>query len=125
MAYPADLKYTKDHEWIRDAGDQAEVGITSYAQDQLGEVVFVDLPETGRTVKAGESFGNIESVKAVSELFSPLSGEIVAVNDALQAHPELVNSDPHTTWIIRLKPTDPAEASSLLDTAQYEALVGK
>jgi glycine cleavage system H protein len=125
MAYPADLKYTKDHEWIRDAGDQAEVGITRYAQDQLGEVVFVDLPETGRTVKAGESFGNIESVKAVSELFSPMSGEIVAVNDALKAHPELVNSDPHSTWIIRLKLTDPAEASSLLDAAGYEALLGK
>jgi glycine cleavage system H protein len=125
MAYPADLKYTKDHEWIREAGDQAEVGITRYAQDQLGEVVFVDLPETGRTVKAGESFGNIESVKAVSELFSPMSGEIVAVNDALKAHPELVNSDPHTTWIIRLKLTEPAEASSLLDAAGYEALLGK
>src|SRR5688572_27561167 len=125
MAYPADLKYTKDHEWIRDAGDQAEVGITRYAQDQLGEVVFVDLPETGRTVKAGESFGNIESVKAVSELFSPLSGEIVAVNDALKDHPELVNSDPHTAWIIRLKVADPGEASALLDAAQYEALLGE
>jgi glycine cleavage system H protein len=124
MAYPADVKYTKDHEWIRSAGDQAEVGITKYAQDQLGEVVFVDLPEVGRTVKAGESFGNIESVKAVSELFSPMSGEVVAVNAALKDHPELVNADPHTTWIIRLKLTDPGEASVLLDAAQYEALLG-
>ena len=124
MAYPVDLKYTKDHEWIRIAGDEAEVGITRYAQDQLGEVVFVDLPEVGRTVKAGESFGNIESVKAVSELFSPMGGEIVAGNDALKNHPELVNTDPHSTWLVRLKLADHSEASSLLDAAQYEALVG-
>ena len=125
MAYPVDVKYTKDHEWIRAAGDQAEVGITRYAQDQLGEVVFVDLPEIGRTVKAGESFGNIESVKAVSELFSPMGGEVVAVNTALKDHPELVNADPHATWIIRLKLADPGEASSLLDATQYEALVAE
>ena len=124
MAYPADLKYTKDHEWIRIAGDQAEVGITSYAQDQLGEVVFVDLPEVGRAVKAGESFGNIESVKAVSELFSPIDGEIVAANDALKNHPELVNTDPHSTWLVRLKLADQSGVSSLLDAAEYEALVG-
>jgi glycine cleavage system H protein len=117
------VKYTKDHEWIRAAGEQAEVGITRYAQVQLGEVVFVDLPEIGRSVKAGESFGNIESVKAVSELFSPMSGEVVAVNTALKDHPELVNTEPHTTWIIKLKLTDPGEASSLLDATQYEALL--
>ena len=124
MSYPADVKYTKDHEWIRAEGDQAEVGITRYAQDQLGEVVFVDLPDVGRTVKSGESFGNIESVKAVSELFSPMSGEVVAVNTALKDHPELVNSDPHAAWIIRLKLADPGEAASLLEAAQYEALLG-
>ena len=125
MSYPADVKYTKEHEWIREAGGQAEVGITRYAQDQLGEVVFVDLPEVGRTVKAGESFGNIESVKAVSELFSPMSGEVVAVNTALKDHPELVNTDPHAAWIIRLKLAEPGETASLLDAAQYEALVGE
>ena len=125
MAYPADLKYTKDHEWIRVDGDQAEVGITDYAQGQLGDVVFVDLPQVGRNMQAGESFGNIESVKAVSELFAPMSGEVVAVNGALQEHPELANSTPHTTWMIRLKLTNPGETASLLDAAQYESLLEK
>ena len=92
MAYPADLKYTKDHEWIRINGDTAEVGITDYAQQQLGDVVYVDLPEVGKTLKAGESFGSIESVKAVSELFSPVNGEITEVNANLKDHPESVNS---------------------------------
>ena len=123
MAYPADLKYTKDHEWIRINGDTAEVGITDYAQQQLGDVVYVDLPEVGKTLKAGESFGSIESVKAVSELFSPVNGEITEVNGTLKDHPESVNSRPHETWMIRMKLTAPAGADSLLDSSQYQALL--
>lgn len=123
MAYPADLKYTKDHEWIRMAGDQAEVGITHYAQDQLGDVVYVELPDVGRKVSAGEAFGSIESVKAVSELFAPVSGEITEVNPALKDHPETVNTHPHETWMVRLRLADPNAAGSLLDSVAYERLV--
>jgi glycine cleavage system H protein len=123
MAYPADLKYTKDHEWIRLSGDVAEVGITDYAQQQLGDVVFVELPDTGRTVTAGESFGSIESVKAVSELFAPMSGEVTEVNPALKDHPELVNTRPHETWMVKVRLSDPGAAGALLDSAQYERLV--
>jgi len=124
MAYPADLKYTKEHEWIRVAGDVAEVGITDYAQQQLGDVVYVDLPEVGRKIDAGESFGSIESVKAVSELFAPMAGEVVAVNPALKDHPEAVNSAPHTTWMIKVKLADAGAAAALLDSQQYESLLG-
>jgi len=120
--YPADLKYTNDHEWVRVDGAEASVGITDFAQKQLGDVVFVELPEIGRALKQGESFGTIESVKAVSELFSPVSGEVVAVNADLANHPDHVNSKPHETWMIRLKVADAAETSSLLDSTAYEAL---
>jgi glycine cleavage system H protein len=120
MAYPADLKYTKDHEWIRVSGDTAEIGITDYAQQQLGDVVYVDLPEPGKSITAGETFGSIESVKAVSELFAPLSGEVLEVNPALKDHPESVNSAPHSTWMVRVKLSDPSAASGLLDSTQYE-----
>lgn len=123
MPYPTDLKYTKDHEWIRLAGDTAEVGITDYAQQQLGDVVYVELPDAGHALKAGESFGSIESVKAVSELFAPMSGEVLEVNTSLKDHPERVNSDPHETWMVKVRLTDPAAASSLLDSTQYEALL--
>jgi glycine cleavage system H protein len=123
MSYPGDLKYTKDHEWVRQAGDVAEVGITDYAQQQLGDVVYVDLPDVGRTVTAGESFGSIESVKAVSELFAPVSGEVVAVNGALKDHPEVVNKDPHTTWMIKVRTAGAGDASNLLDSTQYQALL--
>ena len=123
MPYPSDLKYTNDHEWIRMAGDTAEIGITDYAQQQLGDVVYVDLPEIGRTVSAGESFGSIESVKAVSELFAPMSGEVTSVNGALKDHPELVNKEPHSTWMIKVRLAEPAETSSLLDSNAYERLV--
>jgi glycine cleavage system H protein len=123
MAYPTDLKYTKDHEWIRVHGDTAEIGITDYAQQQLGDVVFVELPEVGRTISAGETFGSIESVKAVSELFAPMSGEITEVNPALRDHPESVNKEPHATWIARVRLSNPSEAGSLLDTAAYERLL--
>jgi len=121
--YPNDLKYTNDHEWVRIEGSGAAVGITDFAQKQLGDVVFVELPELGRHVKQGEAFGTIESVKAVSELFAPLSGEVIAVNGDLASHPEVVNSKPHDSWMIRLKPSDPAEAGTLLDSTAYEALV--
>jgi glycine cleavage system H protein len=121
--YPADLKYTKDHEWIRLADGEAEVGITDYAQRQLGDVVFVELPDVGRTVSKGEVFGTIESVKAVSELFTPISGEVTAVNTELSSHPEQVNANAHGTWIIKLKPLNEAESAELLTHEQYDALV--
>jgi glycine cleavage system H protein len=122
MAYPTDLKYTKDHEWIRISGDIAEIGITNFAQDQLGDVVFVELPEPGRTIKAGEPFGSFESVKAVSELFAPMSGEVVEVNPSLKDQPEVVNSKPHETWMVKVRVSDPTEAGSLLDSAQYDGI---
>jgi glycine cleavage system H protein len=121
--YPADLKYTKDHEWVRVSGDHAEVGITDYAQQQLGDVVYVEVPEVGRAVKQGEVFGTIESVKAVSELFAPLSGNVTLVNPDLANKPEQINSAPHDTWIIRLRVGDPGEMNSLLDAEQYVELV--
>lgn len=123
MAYPADRKYTKDHEWIRVSGDTADVGITDYAQRQLGDVVYVDLPDVGRRITAGESFGSIESVKAVSELFAPMSGEVIEVNPRLKEHPEAVNSEPHDSWMVRVRLSGPSAAESLLDAAAYEALV--
>jgi glycine cleavage system H protein len=120
--YPADLKYTNDHEWVRINGAEASVGITDFAQKQLGDVVFVELPDVGRQLKQGEVFGTIESVKAVSELFSPLSGEVIAVNTELGNHPDYVNSKAHDTWMIRIKVANSAEAASLLDAGAYEAL---
>ena len=121
MSYPGDRKYTKDHEWVRLAGDVAEIGITDFAQQQLGDVVYVDLPDVGRTVTAGESFGSIESVKAVSELFAPVTGEVVEVNAALKDRPEGVNKDPHTTWMIKVRTS--GGDSGPLDSTQYQALL--
>jgi glycine cleavage system H protein len=123
MAYPTDLKYTKDHEWIRIDGDTAEIGITDYAQQQLGDVVFVELPDVGRSLGAGDPFGSIESVKAVSELFSPMSGEVIEVNPLLKDHPESINTDPHTTWLMRVRLSTLSEAGSLLDPEGYERLL--
>jgi glycine cleavage system H protein len=123
MSYPANLKYTKDHEWIDVAGDRGKVGITDYAQQQLGDVVYLDLPEVGDRLKQGQSFGTIESVKAVSELYSPVTGEVVEVNAALKDKPEQVNTDPHSSWMVVIKLGDPGEAGALLDASQYEALV--
>ena len=123
MAYPANLKYTKDHEWIDLAGDNGKVGITDYAQQQLGDVVYVELPEVGAKLKQGQSFGTIESVKAVSELYSPISGEVVEVNSALKDKPETVNADPHASWMVVIKLTNPGEVAALLDAAQYQDLV--
>ena len=124
MAYPTDLKYTKDHEWIRLTGDTAEIGITDFAQKQLGDVVFVDLPDAGRTITAGESFGSIESVKAVSELFAPVSGEVIEVNPHLKEHPETVNANPHNTWMVKVRVTGTIDSGALLDSGQYEGLIG-
>lgn len=121
--YPTDLKYTKDHEWVRIIGTQAVVGITDYAQQQLGDVVFVDLPAVGRALAQGDVFGTIESVKAVSELFSPVSGEVVEVNGDLSNKPEVVNSDPHGAWMVKIAIASPGEADSLLSSSQYEELV--
>jgi glycine cleavage system H protein len=123
MAYPAGLKYTKDHEWIELTGDRGKVGITDYAAQQLGDVVYVELPEVGATLKQGQSFGTIESVKAVSELYSPVSGEVAEVNIALKDKPEAVNADPHANWMIVLKLTNPGETGALLDATQYQDLV--
>jgi glycine cleavage system H protein len=123
MAYPAALKYTKDHEWVELSGDRAKVGITDYAQKQLGDVVYVELPAVGTTLKQGDSFGTIESVKAVSELYSPVSGEVLEVNASLKDKPETLNSDPHGTWMIVMKPSNPAETAALLDAPAYAELV--
>ena len=122
--YPQDFRYTKDHEWIHVEGDRGRVGVTDYAQKQLGDVVFLELPEVGRSLKAGEQFGTVESVKAVSELYSPVGGEVVEVNAALVVKPEAINEDPHgQAWMIVLKMKNPTEAGALMDAAAYEALV--
>jgi glycine cleavage system H protein len=123
MSYPADLRYTKDHEWVRVAGESAEIGITDFAQQQLGDVVYVELPEVGKTISAGAPFGTIESVKAVSELFAPVTGEVLEVNEALKDHPEAVNSDPHATWLVRVRMAGSPIPGSLLDSRAYEKLV--
>jgi glycine cleavage system H protein len=121
--YPTTLKYTKDHEWVKLDAAEAAVGITDFAQSQLGDVVFVELPDVGRRVTQGDMFGTIESVKAVSELFAPISGEVTAVNADLGVHPEQINATPHESWMIKIKPSAPDEAAALLDAAAYAALV--
>jgi glycine cleavage system H protein len=118
--YPPDLKYTKDHEWVKISGTDARVGITDYAQKQLGDVVYLELPEVGRSFNKGDVFGTIESVKAVSELYSPVSGEVTEVNKSLVERPEAVNSDPHGSWMIAMKVTGGTDA--LLDALQYTEL---
>lgn len=121
--YPADCKYTKDHEWISVTADAGRVGITDYAQKQLGDVVYLDLPQIGRTLRVGESFGTVESVKAVSELYSPVAGEVVAVNTSLAEKPERVNSDPHASWMVEIRLSNPADLGVLLGAAEYTDLV--
>lgn len=120
--YPDNFKYTKDHEWISVSGDQGRVGITDYAQKQLGDVVYLELPEVGKKVAQGEVLGTIESVKAVSEIFAPVSGEVVDVNKALAEKPEAVNHDPHGSWMVVLKLTQPGEVDNLLNATQYTEL---
>src|SRR5918993_3451896 len=120
--YPSELKYTKDHEWVKIDGDRAQVGITHYAQKQLGDVVYLELPEVGRTVSKGDVFGTIESVKAVSELYAPVSGEVVEVNADLSQKPESVNANPHGAWMIVVKVANAGETGDLLDAGAYTQL---
>ena len=123
---PGDLRYTKEHEWVRVEGDEAVVGITQYAADQLGDIVFVELPDTGRALDRHATFGVVESVKAVSDLFAPIGGDVTATNDGLAGTPEVVNSDPYGDgWMIRVKVADPAQVEDLLDAAAYEQLVAE
>jgi len=125
MSYPADLKYTKEHEWIRVEGDTGVIGITDFAQQQLGDVVYVELPDVGSTMTAGKVFGTIESVKAVSELFAPVTGEVVETNSSIKDRPDYVNSKPHDTWMVKVKLTNAGELGSLMDAAAYEQLIQK
>jgi glycine cleavage system H protein len=120
---PAELRYTKDHEWVRVDGDEAVVGITQYAADQLGDIVFVELPDAGRTLDQHTTFGVVESVKAVSDLFAPVAGEVTATNDELTGTPEVVNTDPYGAgWMLRVRLGDPAQVDALLDASAYEQL---
>jgi glycine cleavage system H protein len=122
--YPTDYRYTKQHEWVKVDGDLGIIGITHYAQGELGDVVFVEMPKTGTKMKAGASFGTVESVKAVSEIFSPVSGEVTETNPLLADAPEKINSDPHVTaWLVKVKLDDPKEAALLMDSVAYEAYV--
>ena len=124
MNIPAELKYTKDHEWVRQEGDLAVVGITDFAQSELGDIVFVDIQTEGETLAKEEVFGAIEAVKTVADAFMPVSGEVVAVNPALEGAPELVNSDPYGEgWMIKIKCSDPSEFDTLLSAAQYEQII--
>jgi glycine cleavage system H protein len=123
---PTDLRYTKDHEWVRVDGDEATIGITEYAASQLGDIVFVELPETGRTVEQFATFGVVESVKAVSDLFAPLSGEVVAANAALTGEPELVNREPYGAgWMLKVRLTESSQLDELLDAPAYDALTAE
>lgn len=125
MSYPAELKYTKEHEWIRVEGDTGTIGITDFAQQQLGDVVYVELPDVGSTLTAGQVFGTIESVKAVSELFAPVSGEVVETNSSIKDRPDHVNSKPHDTWMVKVRFTNSSELASLMDAGAYEQLIQK
>ncbi len=124
MSSPTDLRYTRDHEWVRVDGDQATVGITQYAADQLGDIVFVELPDTGRELEEAKPFGVVESVKAVSDLFAPLSGSVTSTNEALASTPEQVNNDPYGAgWMIKITVADPSQIDDLLDGEAYDDLV--
>jgi glycine cleavage system H protein len=126
MDTPSDLRYTSDHEWVRIEGDIATIGITDYAQDALGDVVFVQLPSLGSTVKAAASISEVESTKSVSDIYAPLSGEVIEVNDALEADPSVLNSDAYGKgWIFRVRISDSSEIEALLSASDYEALLGK
>jgi glycine cleavage system H protein len=125
MAYPTDRKYTKEHEWIQSSGTSATVGITNYAQESLGDIVFVEAPKVGAELTAGKTFGTVESVKAVSDLFSPVSGTVTEVNADLATSPEKVNKDPHGSWMIKLTLKNPGELDGLLSAADYEKFVAE
>ena len=123
MAYPTDRKYTKEHEWIKVVGQQAVVGITDHAQESLGDIVFVELPKIGADLTSGNTFGTVESVKAVSDLYAPASGTVTETNDDLATSPEKVNKDPHGSWMLKMTLKDPGELSDLLSAAAYEQFV--
>jgi glycine cleavage system H protein len=124
--YPSDYRYTKDHEWIKADGNNGTIGITDYAQAQLGDVVFVESPKIGAKLKSGQAFGTVESVKAVSEIYSPVSGEVTEINEALADSPETINSDPHNAaWLIKLRLDDPKELSGLMDAVAYQAYIAE
>ncbi len=125
MSYPADYKYTKEHEWISVDGAKGTVGITDYAQSSLGDIVFVDLPKVGDSVKAAEIFGSVESVKAVSDLYSPVTGTVTEINEALKDAPETINADANTTWLIKVELSDAGELEKLLSAADYEKFVSE
>ncbi len=125
MAYPTDAKYTKEHEWIKINGNTGTVGITDHAQNSLGDIVFVELPKVGATITAGKSFGTVESVKAVSDLYAPVSGTVTEINDALASAPEKINQDANNTWIIKLTLSSAGDASGLLSAADYEKFIAE
>jgi len=125
MAYPDNYRYTKEHEWIKVEGDTGTIGITDYAQNSLGDIVFAELPKVGSSLQAGATFGSVESVKAVSDLFAPVSGTVTAVNEELAAAPEKINLDANNTWMVKVELSDPDEASSLLSAADYEKFVSE
>ncbi len=126
MEFPKDLKYTKDHEWIRVDGAVGVMGVTDYAQSELGDVVFVELPSVGKKLEQGKQFGTIEAVKTVSDLYAPISGEIVEVNETLKDSPEVVNKDPYVGgWMVKVKISDKAELNNLLDSTRYQEMVGQ
>ena len=125
MAYPPEYKYTKEHEWLALDGDTGTIGITHHAQDELGDIVFVELPKVGADLTAGKSFGTVESVKAVSDLYAPVSGTVTAINDELATSPEKVNSSPHTAWMVKVTLANPAETEGLLSAEDYEKFIAE
>jgi glycine cleavage system H protein len=125
MAYPETYKYTKEHEWLAIEGTTGTIGITDYAQNSLGDIVFVELPKVGDVLESGATFGSIESVKSVSDLFAPVSGTVTEINEALTSAPETINSDANNTWIMKLTLSDPSQAAALLDAAAYEAFTAE
>ncbi len=125
MAYPTNYRYTREHEWIAIEGNIGTIGITDYAQNSLGDIVYVDAPKVGDTVTANQTFGSVESVKAVSDLFSPVTGTVTEVNETLKTEPDKINAAPHDTWIIKVELSDPGEWEKLLDAAAYEAFIAE
>ena len=125
MAYPAAYKYTKEHEWISVDGTTGTIGITDYAQNSLGDIVFVELPKVGDTLSAHDTFGSVESVKAVSDLYSPVSGTVTEINESLTASPEVINTDANTTWFLKIEITDPSELDSLLSSTDYDTFTAE
>jgi glycine cleavage system H protein len=125
MAYPTNYRYTREHEWIELTGTIGTIGITDYAQNSLGDIVYVDMPKVGDPVTANATFGSVESVKAVSDLFAPVTGTVTAINEALTSAPDMINEKPHETWIIKVELADPAQFNALLDAAAYEAFIAE